>query len=172
MNKTEENDNVDILNDLPNYEEIENMADENMNHGLILLLDDVMEEMDSKLKLSRIFTKLCHHKRLTCIMCVQNLFFQTDEYRNMSINASYLGLFNNPRDMRQISILGSRMYPGNDGKFVDAFQRATSQPYSYLFIDYRQKTKNFMRLRTNILPTDVEPMTMFMPNEKFLIAAK
>ena len=81
-------------------------------------------------------------------------------------------LFNNPRDMRQISILGSRMYPGNGGKFVDAFQRATSRPYSYLFIDYRQKTKNFMRLRTNILPTDVEPMTMFMPNEKFLIAAK
>ena len=89
LKETEENDNVDILNELPNYEEIENMADRHMNHGLILLLDDVMEEMDSKLKLSRIFTKLCHHKRLTCIMSVQNLFFQTDEYRNMSINASF-----------------------------------------------------------------------------------
>ena len=172
LKETEENDNVEIFNELPTYDEIENMADRHMNHGLILLLDDIMEEMDSKLQLSRIFTKLCHHKRLTCILCVQNLFFQSNQYRNMSLNASYLSLFNNPRDLRQISILGSRMYPGNAGLFVNAFQRATSQPYSYLFIDYRQKSKNFMRLRTHILPTDVEPMTIFVPNEKFLIAAK
>ena len=64
------------------------------------------------------------------------------------------------------------MYPRNAGLFVNAFQQATSQSYSYFFIDYRQKSKNFMRLRTHILSTDVEPMTIFVPNEKFLIAAK
>ena len=83
----------------------------------------------------------------------------------MSINSSYLSLFSNPRDMRQISLLGGRMYPGHSGEFVDAFKRATKKPYSYLFIDYRQETKKFMRLRTNILPTDSEPITMYMPNE-------
>ena len=164
LKETENNDNVDILNKLPTYEEIENMANKHKNHGLILLLDDIMEEMDSKLKLSKIFTQLCHHKNLTCILCIQNLFFQSNDYRNMSLNASYLSLFNNPKDVRQVSDLGGRMYPGNANRFVDAYRRATSNPYSYLFIDYRQETKNFMRLRTNILPTDKEPMTIFLPD--------
>ena len=165
MKKTKENGNVDIINDLPSYEEIEHFADEHKDKGLILLLDDVMEEMQAKLQLSRIFTKLCHHKHLTCILCVQNLFFQNDQYRNMSLNSSYLSLFSNPRDLRQISNLGGRMYPGRGAEFLETFQRATKEPYSYLFIDYRQKTRNFMRLRTNILPTEAEPMTIYMPNE-------
>ena len=164
MKKTEENNNVDIIYELPTYEEIVHFADKHRNEGLILLLDDVMEEMDSKLQLSRIFTQLCHHKHLTCILCVQNLFFQSNDYRNMSLNTSYLSLFNNPKDVRQISTLGGRMDPGNVARFVDAYRRATAKPYSYLFIDYRQETKNFMRLRTNILPTDKDPMTIFVPN--------
>ena len=57
------------------------------------------------------------------------------------------------------------MYPGRGAEFLETFQRATKEPYSYLFIDYRQKTRNFMRLRTNILPTEAEPMTIYMPNE-------
>ena len=165
LKKTEENNNVDIIYELPTYEEIEHFADKHKTEGLILLLDDVMEEMQTKLKLSRIFTKLCHHKHLTCILCVQNLFFQNDEYRNMSLNSSYLSLFSNPRDLRQISHLGSTMYPGHAAEFVDAFKKATKEAYSYLFIDYKQKTRDFIRLRTNILPTDAEPMTIYMPNE-------
>ena len=164
LKENEGKENVDILNKLPTYEQIENLADRHKNHGLILLLDDVMEEMDSKLQLSRIFTQLCHHKHLTCILCVQNLFFQSNDYRNMSLNTSYLSLFNNPKDVRQISTLGGRMDPGNTNRFVDAYRRATAKPYSYLFIDYRQETPNFMRLRTNILPTDKEPMTIYVPN--------
>ena len=165
LKKTEENNNVDIIYELPTYEEIEHFADKHKTEGLILLLDDVMEEMQTKLKLSRIFTKLCHHKHLTCILSVQNLFFQNDEYRNMSLNSSYLSLFSNPRDLRQISHLGSTMYPGHAAEFVDAFKKATKEAYSYLFIDYKQKTRDFIRLRTNILPTDAEPMTIYMPNE-------
>ena len=80
----------------------------------------------------------------------------------MSLNSSYLSLFKNPRDMRQISILVSRMFPGNGGIFVDAFQHATTRPYTYLFIDYRQETKNSMRLRIDILPTDVDAMAIFL----------
>ena len=82
----------------------------------------------------------------------------------MSLNTSYLSLFNNPKDVRQISTFGGRMDPGNTNRFVDAYRRATAKPYSYLFIDYRQGTPNFMRLRTNILPTDKEPMTIYVPN--------
>ena len=43
LKKTEENNNVDIIYELPTYEEIEHFADKHKNEGLILLLDDVME---------------------------------------------------------------------------------------------------------------------------------
>ena len=51
LKKTEENNNVDIIYELPTYEEIEHFADKHQTEGLILLLDDVMEEMQTKLKL-------------------------------------------------------------------------------------------------------------------------
>ena len=165
FDKLKETENVDIINELPDYEEISNMADLHQSEGLILLLDDIMQDMSSKLNLSKIFTQLCHHKQLTCILSVQNLFFQNNEYKNMVLNCSYLCLFRVPGDKRQISIIGGRMFPGKAGRFVDAFEKATQLPYSYMFIDYRQKTRNFMRLKKDILPTDKHAMGVHIPND-------
>ena len=163
--KLKENENVDILHELPDYEDIKNMADMYQSQGLILFLDDIMEDMAPKLELSKIFTQLCHHKQLTCILSVQNLFFQNNNYKNMALNCSYLVLFRAPGNKRQIPIIGSRMFPGKASKFVDSYEKATKLPYSYLFVDYRQKTRNLMRLKSDILPTDKDAMCVHMSTD-------
>ena len=161
-----ETEDVDIINDVPDYEDISNMADLHQGGGLIIFLDDIMQELSSKANLSKIFTQLCHHKQLTCILSVQNLFFQSNEYKNMVLNCSYLCLFKVPGDKRQISTIGGRMFPGKSGKFISAFEKATEKPYSYLFIDYRQKTRNFMRLKKDILPTDKHAMGVHIDDDE------
>ena len=163
--KLKENENVDILYEVPDYKEIKSLADMYQSQGLILFLDDIMEDMAPKLQLSKIFTQLCHHKQLTCLLSVQNLFFQNNDYRNMSLNCSYLVLFRAPGQKRQIPIIGGRMFPGNAAKFVDSYEKATKLPYSYLFVDYRQKTRNLMRLRSDILPTDKDAMSVHMSTD-------
>lgn len=72
-------------------------------------------------------------------------------YATISLNTNYLTLFNNPRDKYQISVLGRQMFPGNTKYFLEAFNDATSTPYGYLLIDYKSKTPDYLRLRTNLL---------------------
>ena len=69
-----------------------------------------------------------------------------------------------PRDLRQISTLGAKMIPGKGKFIVEAFQRATKNPWSYLFLDYNQDCPDVVRMRSNILPCDKEPEDIFFLN--------
>ncbi len=65
--------------------------------------------------------------------------------------------------MRQISTLGSRMYPHQGAYLIESFKHATRTPHKYLFIDYHQDTPNAIRLRTDILSSDEDAMAIFLP---------
>ena len=109
----------------------------------------------------KVFTELCHHKNVTCILIVQNLFFQNTEFRVVGLNSTYLCAFKNPRDLRQISILGAKMIPGKGKFIVEAFQSATKNPLSYLLLDYNQDCPDIVRMRSNILTDKKEPEDVF-----------
>jgi len=101
---------------------------------------------------SQIFTKVSHHKSLSVLYLTQNLFYKTKQNRTMSLNAHYLVLFKNPRDMTQISHLAAQMYPGKSKYMIESYRDATSVPFSYLLIDLKPDTEEKMRLRSNIFP--------------------
>ena len=46
------------------------------------------------------------------------------------------------------------MYPGNSQFLIEAYQDVTKTPHGYLFIDLKPKTKDQLRIRTGILPSD------------------
>ena len=95
----------------------------------------------------KVFTELCHHKNVTCILIVQNLFFQNTKYRVIGLNSTYLCAFKNPRDLRQISTLCAKMIPGKGKLIVEAFQSASKNPWSYLLLDYNQDCSDIVRMR-------------------------
>ena len=74
--------------------------------------------------------------------------------RNISLNTHYIILFKNPRDSQQIFTLAQQMYPGNSHFLIEAHQDAAKKPHGYLFIDLKPKTKDQLRIRTGILPSD------------------
>ena len=82
----------------------------------------------------------------------------------MGLNSTYLCAFKNPRDLRQISTLGAKMIPGKGKFIVEAFQRATKNPRSYLFLDYNQDCPDIVRMRSNILPDEKDPEDVFFLN--------
>ena len=61
--------------------------------GCIIVLDDIMSGWNDGLNLDKVFTELCHHKDVTCILLVLNLFFQKTEYSVMGLNSIYLCAF-------------------------------------------------------------------------------
>jgi len=71
------------------------------------------------------------------------------------VNAHYLALFKNPSDKLQVVALARQMYPKQSQFMIDAFQDATSEAYSYLFVDLSQDCPEELRLRTNIFPGEL-----------------
>ena len=64
---------------------------------------DVFQRKDKRI--ADLFTKGSHHRNLSVIYIVQNIFHQGKEMRIISLNAHYIVLFKSPRDRQQISIL-------------------------------------------------------------------
>lgn len=118
----------------------------------LLILDDLMAEADDSV--ANVFTKISHHRDVSVIFLTQNLFHKNKHMRTISLNAHYLVLFKNPRDVTQFATLARQMYSKNWHFAVEAFNDATSQPHSYLLIDLKSNTDEQYRLRTNIFPDE------------------
>ena len=129
----------------------------------LIVIDDLMSEASNDKRICDLFTKGSHHRNLSVICLVQNLYYQGKESRTMSLNSQYLVLFNNPRDQQQITVLARQMYPGQSEKFLSTYRMATSKPFGYLLIDLKPDTPNDKRLwpnvfeQTNKAPTTEQP---------------
>lgn len=128
------------LNDIPEY----------APETTLLVIDDQMDEVNKNVL--RLFTKGSHHRNISVIYIVQNLFGKNKDYRTISLNAHYLVIFKNPRDASQITHLAKQMYPGQNRYVQEAFTLATREPYGYLLLDLKQSTPDALRLRGRIFP--------------------
>jgi len=120
----------------------------------LVILDDQMSHAGDTKVLSRLFTEGSHHRNLSIIYIVQNLFDKGKSHRTVSLNAQYIVLFKNPRDKSQIDTLGRQMFPNQSKFLIDAFDDATKEPYGYLLIDLRPETHEEFRVRTHIFPSE------------------
>jgi hypothetical protein len=119
-------------------------------HSWLVILDDLMAEADQSV--SDLFTKGSHHRNVSVIFIVQNLFQKTPWARTISLNSHYTVIFKSPRDMGQFSIMARQMYGKNWQFAAEAFVDATREPHTYLLIDMQPDTDENHRLRTQIFP--------------------
>ena len=124
----------------------------NPNTRNLYIIDDMMGEKDAVI--AKLFTKKSHHGNLSVIYIVQNLFHQSKSHRTISLNASYLVVTKNVRDASQIVHLAKQLFPSNTKFFQQAYQMATKEPYTYLFVDLTPTCPDEIRLRSGIFPTD------------------
>ena len=132
----------------------------NLNN--LLIIDDMMESASHNIEVQKVFTKYVHHRNLSCIYLVQNLFMQGKSSRTISLNSSYIVVFKNVRDKGQIMLLARQMFPGNTRYFLQAFTDATSVPYGYLLIDFKTSTPDCLRLRSDLLS---DTPTVYIPTK-------
>lgn len=135
----------------------------------ILILDDQMDSGETRggdgaAALTKFFTQGSHHRNLTVIYIVQNIFNKDRAMRTVSLNAHYLVLFKNPRDKTQVRTLAQQMFPSNPRFLVDAFENATAEPYSYLLLDLRPETQDDVRVRAKVFDGATRAV-VYIPNE-------
>ena len=111
-----------------------------------------MGEMGNSKLLSDLFTKGSHHKNLSIIYIIQNLYDNSKFHRTASVNTNYLVVFQNPRDGGQIDCLTRQMYSGKKVSLKKLMDDVCKEPYSYMLIDFKPDTPKEARIRTSIFP--------------------
>jgi hypothetical protein len=138
---------VEFLRDETNYSDLIDGFDPSETN--LLVLDDQMNEGKSNARqFDNIFTKGSHHRNITVVLLIQNLFEKG--FRTISINAHYIFVFKNARDQRQVQVLGSQMFPGNSDFVRDAYADATEQPFTYLLFDVHPESAKELRVLSNV----------------------
>ncbi len=121
----------------------------------LLILDDNMHNVANDIIISDLFTKLSHHKNISVILLVQNLFPKSKYMRDISSNSTYIVLMSNPRETLQIKTLSSQIDGANSKFILECYNDATkNKPFTYLFLDFDQSTPDEVRVRTNIFPNE------------------
>ena len=78
-----------------------------VNNGNMIVFDDQMTDGSKDKRVVNLFTRDWHHRNLSVICVVQNLFHQGKGSLSIGLNSHYLVLFKNPRDKLQIALLRS-----------------------------------------------------------------
>ena len=140
---------VHFIEGLPNLEVF--TSDENN----LLILDDLMSAASNSVFISDLFTRASHHRNMSVILILQNLFHQGKSMRDISLNAKYTILFKNPRDKGQIHHFGRQVFPQHPHFLIDAYEQATERPHGYLILDFDQLTPEEQRVITGMFPPEI-----------------
>ena len=88
-------------------------------------------------RIVNLFTRGSHHRNLSFIYIVQNLFHQGQNSVGSSLDSHYLVLFKTPRDNLQILTPAKQMYPVNTEVFIKRYEEAVHRPFDYLLVDLK-----------------------------------
>ena len=127
-----------------------------------LVIDDLLGDhtKEEEMEVQRWFTKKSHHRNTSVFYLTQNLFAQSPQHRTISLNAHYLVLFKNPRDASQVDSLARQVFPTQILFLREAYEDATRQPYSYLFLDLKPTTPQTHRVRAHLFR---DPTVVYIP---------
>lgn len=142
--------NISFIEGLPS--DLECMIDPSIRN--LVVLDDLMQQLSDDSRITDLFTKGCHHRNMSVIFILQNIFHRGKQLRDMSLNSHYLVLFKSPRDSSQINHLARQMFPGHVKYMQESFHDATKRAYGYLLCDLKPETPEEFRLRTQIFPDE------------------
>ena len=126
---------IEVVKGIPTALERDSYFDVNKRN--LIVFDDQMINASKDKWIVNLFTRDSHHRNLSVIYIVQNLFHQGKGSRSINMNSHYLVLFMNPRDKLQILTLAKQMYPGQTDFFLNQYEEAVKRPFGYLLIDLR-----------------------------------
>ena len=102
--------------------------------------------------IANLFSRESHHRNLSVILMLQNLFHQGKYGRDISLNTHYFILFKNMRDINQIKVLGNQL--GIRTKLENAYSDATQELFSYILLDLSPSSNSNYMLRSHIFPEE------------------
>ena len=120
----------------------------------ILVLDDQMSVSSWISSVADLFTKGSHHRNLTVIYLVQNVYNQGKSQITIFLNLHYSVVFRNGRDASQFRTMAYKICLNNSKWLIDSVTDATCKTYGYLVLNHYLSTLEHQSVVTNILPKE------------------
>lgn len=158
---------LDLERDVPNLQlregilpgdEIKSLS--SPDSEILLVIDDLIFDVINSKDMADLFCT-GRHLNLSIIFITQNLLEQGKYSRAINLNACYIILFRNIRDVRQVKLIASQIYPGKVKDFMEVYDDVMADPYGYLVVDLHPSSDNRFRLRTDIFPFDSAHMKIY-----------
>jgi len=137
---------------------------------LLLVLDDLMVGLRAQF-LDILFTRGSHNWGCSVVLVTQHLF-ASKELRVARCNSHYLVLLRNPVGALQVRNLAQQLFPGPNTHrfFMEVYEDATRERFSYLLVDMHPATPDAFRLKTHIYPGEL--CVVYMPIDGSSTAVK
>ena len=100
-----------------------------VNKRNLIVFDDQMIDASKDKRIVNLLTRDSHHRNLSVIYIVQNLFHQAKGSHSISLNSHYLLLFKNTQDKLQVLTLAKHMYPGQTDFLLNQYEEAVKRPF-------------------------------------------
>lgn len=145
--------NISFHEGLPSEDELLAFTDPK-KHTLIVL-DDLMHSASNSSLVELIFTRLSHHRFMSCLYIQQNAYVRGKNQVTISMNAKYIEIFRSPRSILQLKYLNSQIFPHAKNLLIDAYKDVMQEDqYGYLVIDLTAHSPDDYRLRTRVFPKE------------------
>ena len=148
---------IEFVQGLPQDKTVQDFISDFPGQQKLIVLDDLMEKASNRPDVAALFTH-GRHEHVSVMYLTQNFFHKSKYARDISLNTDYAVLFKNTRNPSMITHLGQQM--GILKLLKQAYQAATVDPFSHLFIDMRSDTPDIIRYRSNVLD---EIQTVYQP---------
>jgi len=135
--------NIEFVKGIPANLEHDTFFD--INKRNLMVIRYPMDNAGGDKRIVNLFTRGSHHRNLSVIYIVQNLFHQGKGSRSTSLNSHYLVLSKNRRDKLQILTLAKQMYPGQTDFLIKRYEEAVCRPFGYLPFDLKTTTQDNCR---------------------------
>ena len=155
-----EGTDITLHHGMPSMEDLEGYVRKYNNKLFLIIFDDLQSELVNDATAEAISCKLAHHRNFVSIAVRQNIFASGKTSRTQSVNSTYMILTRSLRDVRQIGILGSQLYPGRSKEFVRIYEDAMDNPINpelppHLVINcHPLKGNRKYQLMTNVFTPD------------------
>ena len=144
--------NIIFREGLPTEEELKEIT-KNQRHTC-LVLDVLMKEVNTGSRAEKIWMVYKHHLRTTVIYLAHSIYQKGPSAKTISLNTDYYILFKQNCDLLQVQRFSIQSHSNKSCGFMDAYQKATKGPFSYLLVDLSIFSDPKFLLRTQIFPND------------------
>ena len=163
---------IGVINEMIDLSVPRNMEEFNKNNlvrkvspykdgnGSLVIFDDTLSDVNKEYE--KIFGGLGNHYNTSLIFFTQNLYYNNNSYRNISLQMEYFVIMANPRSRSQILYMARMMCPGNSKGIMEIYDSVVrDKPYSYLFFDFVSGSPKEILIRTNIFLRE-QPYTVYI----------